>query len=214
MPTQQEQLMQQLVELTEAVKELAVRPGHPPVELPGRPPVVIDVDIEQSDRFTEADRVRQRVAFSYQALGTLTGRVSTATGREFDVPVVRAARGDDAILFEDLPPNANWVELRTGGKVELLRIRRIGEPDGDRPEDGPGDCRRSEAGEVFPRLFTPSEPIGSTVFLRTARGPLVAFGPRLAAFGSDRFDEFDERVGDAESVRSVELAVPTEVPVT
>ncbi len=212
--------MQQLVELTEAVKELAVRPGHSPLELPGRPPVVIDVDIDDADRVTDADRVHQRVAFSYQALGTLTGRVSTATGREFDVPVVRAARGDNAILFEDLPPNGNWVELRTGGKVELLRIRRIGDGDGDRAEDAAGDRRRSDAGEVFPRLFAPSEPIGSTVFLRTARGPLVAFGPRLTAFGSDGSDEFDEFDRSVESVESVESArsttsvVPTELPVT
>lgn len=182
MPTQQQQLMQQLVELTEAVKELAARPGHPPVEQPGRPPVVIDVDIDEPAPVTDADRVRQRVAFSYQALGTLTGRVSTATGREFDVPVVRAARGDNAIVFEDLPPGANWVELRTGGKVELLRIRRTRD-DGDN-DDGDDDRRRSDHGEVFPKLFAASEPIGSTVFLRTARGPLIAFGPRLAAFGS------------------------------
>jgi hypothetical protein len=196
MPTQQEQLMQQLVVLTEAVKELAARPTHPPIEQPGRPPVVIDVDIDEPGSVTDADRVRQRVAFSYQALGTLTGRVSTATGREFDVPVVRAVRGDDAILFEDLPPGAHWVELRTGGKVEQLRIRRIA--------DGhDGDSRRSDAGEVFPTLFAPSEPIGSTVFLRTARGPLIAFGPRLAAFGSD------EPVESIESIESVEPAEPT-----
>jgi hypothetical protein len=33
---------------------------------------------------------------------------------------------------------------------------------------------------VHPRLFSDADPIGSTVFLRTRRGPLVAFGPRLA----------------------------------
>jgi len=197
MPTQQEQLMQQLVELTEAVKTLAARPGHPPAETPQRPPVVVDVDIDEPAPVTDADRVRQRVAFSYQALGTLTGRVSTATGREFDVPVVKAARGDNTIVFDDLPPGAHWVELRTGGKVESLRIRRTPDrdDDGDSDRDGEGDRRRSDAGEVFPKLFAASEPIGSTVFLRTARGPLIAFGPRLAAFGS------------AEPVEPAELAV-------
>jgi hypothetical protein len=195
MPTQQQQLLQQLVELTEAVKELAARPGHPPAEDPQRPPVVIDVDIDERAPVTDADRVRQRVAFSYQALGTLTGRVSTATGREFDVPVVRATRGDNSIVFSDLPPGAHWVELRTGGKVELLRIRRTRDDDNDREGDRDGDRRRSDDGEVFPKLFAASEPIGSTVFLRTARGPLIAFGPRLAASGS------------AASVEPAELAV-------
>jgi len=195
MPTQQQQLLQQLVELTEAVKELAARPGHPPIEDPERSPVVIDVDIDERAPVTDADRVRQRVAFSYQALGTLTGRVSTATGREFDVPVVRATRGDNSIVFSDLPPGAHWVELRTGGKVEVLRIRRTRDDHNDRDSDRDGDRRRSDDGEVFPTLFAASEPIGSTVFLRRARGPLIAFGPRLAAAGS------------AESVEPAELAV-------
>ena len=195
MPTQQQQLLQQLVELTEAVKELAARPGHPPIEDPERSPVVIDVDIDERAPVTDADRVRQRVAFGYQSLGTLTGRVSTATGREFDVPVVKATRGDNSIVFSDLPPGAHWVELRTGGKVELLRIRRTRDDDNDREGDRDGDRRRSDDGEVFPKLFAASEPIGSTVLLRTARGPLIAFGPRLAASGS------------AVSVEPAELAV-------
>lgn len=203
MPTQQEQLMQQLVQLTEAVKELAARPGHPPSETPERPPVVIDVDIDERVPLTDADRVRQRVAFSYQALGTLTGRVSSATGREFDVPVVRAARGDNSIVFDDLPPGANWVELRTGGKVEVLRIRRIP----DRDDDGDEGRRRSDAGEVVPKLFAASEPIGSTVFLRGARGPLIAFGPRLAASGSGSTSTsgFGSGSGSAESAEPAEL---------
>lgn len=195
MPTQQQQLLQQLVELTEAVKELATRPAHPPIEEPERPPVVIDVDVDERAPVTDADRVRQRVAFSYQALGTLIGRVSTATGREFDLPVVRATRGDNSIVFSDLPPGANWVELRTGGKVEVLRIRRTRDDDNDRDGDRDGDRRRSDDGEVLPKLFAASEPIGSTVFLRRARGPLIAFGPRLAAAGS------------AESIEPAELAV-------
>ena len=178
MVTQQQELMQRLVELTEAVKEIAARAGHPATEIPHQRPVVIDVDADEPAPLTDAERVRQRVAFSYQALGTLTGRVSTASGREFDIPVVRATRGDNTIFFEDLPSGAHWVELRSGAKVESLRIRRPPR------EDAEGHHARSDIGEVLPHLFGASEPIGSMVFLRAARGPLIAFGPRLPAFGS------------------------------
>ena len=166
MPTPQQQLMKQLVELTGAVKELAERPE-------ARPPVVIDVDIDDPAVTTDADRVQQRVAFSYRALGTLTGRVSTAGGRDFDVRIVRARRLRDLVQFDDLPPGADWVELRSGGTVETLRIRRTDE---DRPDQG----------AVQPRRFTAADPISSMVFLRTSLGPLIAFGPRLPAVESTR----------------------------
>ena len=158
----QQQLMEQLVELTEAVKNLAERPARPPA-------VIVDVDVDADDTpaQTEADRVQQRVAFSYRALGTLTGRVSTASGREFDVRVVRARPVRDLIEFDRLPPGADWVELRSGARVESLRISRT--------DDGP------DRGVVQPRLFGPDDPIGSMVFLRSRRGPLIAFGPRLPA---------------------------------
>ena len=58
------------------------------------------------------------------------------------------------------------VELPSG-RVESLRISRT--------DDGP------DRGFVQPRLFGPDEPIGSMVFLRSRRGPLIAFGPRLPA---------------------------------
>jgi hypothetical protein len=155
----QQQLMQQLVELTEAVKDLAERSARPPA-------VDADVDADDTPARTDAERVQQRVAFSYRALGALTGRVSTA-GREFDVRVVRARPVRDLIEFDRLPPGADWVELRSGARVESLRISR-----GD---DGP------DRGVVQPRLFGPEDPIGSMVFLRSRRGPLIAFGPRLPA---------------------------------
>jgi hypothetical protein len=37
---------------------------------------------------------------------------------------------------------------------------------------------------VYPRLFADGEEIGSVVALRTRRGPLLAFGPRLRALSS------------------------------
>ena len=165
MPTPQQDLMAQLVELTAAIKEIAERPAP-------RPPVVIDVDVDPPVS-TEADRVRQRVAFSYLALGTLTGRVSSAGGREFDVRIVRARRPRDQIEFDDLPPRADWVELRAGGTVETLRIRRS---DNDPPDRG----------SVQPQRITPATPVSSMVFLRTSHGPLIAFGPRLPAVESTR----------------------------
>ena len=154
--------MEQLVELTEAVKNLAERPARPPA-------VIVDVDVDADDTpaQTEADRVQQRVAFSYRALGTLTGRVSTASGREFDVRVVRARPVRDLIEFDRLPPGADWVELRSGARVESLRISRT--------DDGRGPRGRPAA------AVRPDDPIGSMVFLRSRRGPLIAFGPRLPA---------------------------------
>jgi hypothetical protein len=81
--------------------------------------------------------------------------------------VVRARPVRDLIEFDRLPPGADWVELRSGARVESLRISRT--------DDGP------DRGVVQPRLFGPDDPIGSMVFLRSRRGPLIAFGPRLPA---------------------------------
>jgi hypothetical protein len=168
--TTQQELMEQLVRLTDAVKQLADREPAPTTRFP---------------EVTEAARVRQRVAFGYQALGSLLGRVSSSSGREFDTPVVAASRRAGLILLDGLPRRANWVELRRGAKVELLQIF-----DGagvDRPvpaanrtprrEDRDND---SELGAVFPDLFADAEAIGSIVVLRHRRGPVLAFGPRLA----------------------------------
>lgn len=166
MPTPQQQLMKQLVELTGAVKELAERPAP-------RPPVVIDVDVDNPLISTDADLAQQRVAFSYRALGTLTGRVSSASGREFDVRIVRARRPRDLIEFDDLPPGADWVELRSANAFEMLRIRRT--------DDG-----RPDRGVAQPQLISAAKPISSMVFLRTSLGPLIAFGPRLPAVESTR----------------------------
>jgi hypothetical protein len=80
---------------------------------------------------------------------------------------VLANRVRDLIVFHRLPPGADWVELRSGAKFESLRITRT---DND-----------PHLGEVRPQLFGPGEPIGSTVFLRTRRGPLIAFGTRVRA---------------------------------
>jgi hypothetical protein len=161
----QQQLMSQLIELTDAVKALAVRSAT------------------DSDRVSDADLVRQRVTFSYQALGTLTGRVSSATGREFDIRVVAATRRRGFVIFEGLPAAADWVELRDGGKVEVLRIIRASDLDdaGGEPSPVPADLRhrRRDAGVAHPRRFRDNDPIGSMVFLRARRGPLIAFGPRL-----------------------------------
>jgi hypothetical protein len=194
-------LLEQLVRLTDAIKELA---EHPRPALPS-------LSVAAT---TDADRIRQRVTFGYQVLGTLMGRVSSAGGDEFDVRVVRAARARNVIAFEGLPPGAHWVELRSGTKVEVLRIRPIPRDPEDHharddrqdddsqdeawQDDAPQEDRedrtvaeeltqsaRRGTGFVRPGAFDRTEPIGSIVLLRTARGPLVAFGPRLGPVRSD-----------------------------
>jgi hypothetical protein len=185
----QQQLMEQLVLLTDAVRDLAQRQvgAHP----------------DGGRAVTDADQIRQRVAFSYQALGALTGRTSTATGREFDIQIVTARRRPDRISFRHLPADADWVELRSAGTVETLRIQRRSDSDTDHDRDcswdadwdygqggdrgaehdadrnGRDDWRRHRHGHVHPRRFQDSDPIGSMVFLRDRHGPLLAFGPRL-----------------------------------
>jgi hypothetical protein len=204
------QLLDQLVQLTDAVKRLAER----------QEPRGETVFIEP---ITEADRIRQRVAFGYQALGALLGRVSRTGGDEFDVPVVAARRRPGIIELAGLPHGAEFVELRTRDKVESLPIFRYDDHDGAEPTAGPatGDVatsaeagtdsadRGGEAdsrsagngspdwdadthrhpsgrGAVRPERFADTEPIGSLVVLRHRRGPLIAFGPRLAAVAIDR----------------------------
>jgi hypothetical protein len=199
------QLLDQLVQLTEAVKRLAERPEPRP----------------EADRLTEADRVRQRVAFGYQALATLTGRVSRTGAAEFDVPVVAAGRVQGLVGIVGLPPAAEWVELRSGDRSEVLRIRRYerrdreGAPRPDRTADTAEDAveaieealeeavddaldeavaarfgrpwyDRDDFGVVRPERFRDTEPIGSLLVLRHRRGPLLAFGPRLPAVTDDR----------------------------
>jgi hypothetical protein len=186
----QQQLMEQLVLLTDAVRDLASRQ--------------VGADSDGDRAVTDADRIRQRVAFSYQALGALTGRTSSATGREFDVQIVAARRRPDSIAFRHLPADADWVELRSGGTVETLRIQRRSDSDNDHDRDCDWDAdwddgqsgdrgtrhdpdhpgrdgwrRNRHHGHVHPRRFQDSDPIGSMVFLRDRRGPLLAFGPRL-----------------------------------
>lgn len=164
-----------LEQLVESIKQLAERPAPQPSSF---------------DSSTAADRIRQRVAFGYQVLGTLTGRVSSPSGNEFDVRVVEARRTSKVIQFRGLPPGADWAELRAGNKVEVLPI--LEDPDGD----GSGvdqsttsnDAPRNEPdkGQVRPRDFKDADPIGSVVFLRTRQGPLIAFGPRLGPVSSRR----------------------------
>lgn len=170
MATQQE-MLEQLVQLTQAVKELAERPdGHRHAQVPEP---------------TDADRVRQRVAFGYAALGALTGRVSSASGREFDVRVFTAYRDAGVVYLDGLPRRARFVELRRGTKVELLRIFEGLDVDATTPEGRRverTDEREGIAGDrgaVFPEQFADDEAIGSLVALRSRRGPLLAFGPRL-----------------------------------
>jgi hypothetical protein len=171
------ELMKQLIELTDAVKQLAQRP------------IEIEVDEVEREAITVTDRIRQRVSFSYQALGALTGRVSSASGREFDVPVVAALRRRGVIGLDRLPPNAAWAELRAGDRLEVLRILR-GDGDDTDPFPTPAPIpagadglrrRHSDRGVVRPKVFADSDPIGSIVVLRDRLGPLLAFGPRLAA---------------------------------
>lgn len=176
-------LLKQLIQLTAAVKQLAERPSPPPV---------------LRDPQTDADRVRQRVAFGYQVLGALTGRVSSATGNEFDVRVVEAIRKPGVILFKGLPPRANFAELRAGSKVEVLRIRDLDHNgNGDSPTmTEPAHDERSSQGKVDPQNFADTDRIGSIVFLRTREGPVVAFGSRLeplptAVTDLDRVSEKD-----------------------
>jgi hypothetical protein len=176
MATQQE-MLEQLVRLTSAVQSLAERQGD---------------DHREPAEVTDADRVRQRVAFGYQALGALTGRVGSASGREFDVRVLRAQRAPGVIHLDGLPSRADWVELRRGTKVELLLVHEGQGPGGGPPVEASspnGDAEESlrrhrDRGSVYPRLFADGEEIGSVVALRTRRGPLLAFGPRLRALSS------------------------------
>lgn len=214
----QAQLLEQLVGLTDAVKRLAEHTAPGPI----------------TTGVTEADRIRERVAFSYRALGTLTGRVST-TGTAFDVPVVGAVRRRRFVLLTQLAPGADFAELRTGTRTEVLRIHPVTRrpdrdddidalaalvdalradqdgaeagsgtsavtpaagdtgagsgdadvPDGDRAAGAvdPGGLRPpfGRVGVILPEVFADSDPIGSIVVMRSRRGPLVAFGPRLAA---------------------------------
>jgi hypothetical protein len=167
------QLLTQLVALTSAVQQLAERP-----DVPARP--LADV--------SEADRIRQRVAFGYQVLGTLSGRVSSASGDEFDVPLVGVKRWPRRIEFFRLPRGVDWVELRSGTKVELLQIDEASDP--AQRDDRAADAERprnadSDRGQVRPKDFADTEPIGSVLFLRGRRGPLVAFGPRLLPLRPD-----------------------------
>ncbi len=186
-----QRLMEQLVQLTEAVKHLAESPA-------GRSTPV--------DTSTEADRARQRVTFGYRALGALTGRVSSRSGSEFDVHVVAATRRKDLILFEALPPAADWVELRTGTKVEVLRIHR----DDDRDDDKPGGAghERRRTGVAKPRHFDADDPIGSMVFLRSRQGPVLAFGPRLDPGRSGRPSTTDDTIDLARSEGAGHVSEP------
>ena len=90
------------------------------------------------------------------------------------------------IFLDGLPRRARFVELRRGTKVELLRIFegagvRLPLPSGERvPRTDDGEGVSDNRGAVCPKEFADDEAIGSTVALRTRRGPLVAFGPRLA----------------------------------
>jgi hypothetical protein len=104
----QAQLGELLVGLTDAVNRLAEHTAPEPI----------------TTGVTEADRIRERVAFSYRALGTLTGRVST-TGTAFDVPVVGAFRGRRCVLLTRLVAGANFAELRTGTRTEVLKIHTV-----------------------------------------------------------------------------------------
>jgi len=177
------QLLEQLVALTDAVKQLAERPAAQPAVL------------ESSERSTTSDRIRQRVAFGYQVLGTLTGRVSSASGDEFDVRAVRATRRPGFIAFHGLPGGADFAELRSGDKVEVLRIiddderGRSGEAaDAGSDADAARRGGQADRGLVRPRAFADGEPIGSIVFLRNRRGPLIAFGPRLGPVPRGGYD--------------------------
>lgn len=159
------QLLEQLVQLTDAVKQLAERPT---------------AQRSTFDAPTDADRIRQRVAFGYQALGTLSGRVSTASGDEFDVRVVAATRRPGVIDLDGLPPGADFVELRSGGKTELLKIERDdGGVDQSATSATASRDRQDDDGLVRPRDVKDTDAIGSIVILRNRRGPLIAFGPRL-----------------------------------
>lgn len=159
-----EQLFEQLVQLTDAVKQLAehTQPRTPSLQTTA----------------TEADRIRQRVTFGYQVIGTLSGRVSSGSGDEFDVPLVSARRHSRVIVLAGLPADAEWVELRSGDRSEVLRIERSD----DRHDDDHDPRRyRPRKGVVRPRVFDDTDPIGSLLVLRDRRGPVLAFGPRLAA---------------------------------
>ncbi|MDT0354014.1 hypothetical protein [Pseudonocardia charpentierae] len=165
--TDSKQLLEELATLARAVKQLAER---------------VDVPVRPAAEVTEADRIRQRVAFGYQVLGTLMGRVSSASD-EFDVRLVGVTRDYGRIDFVRLPRDAAFVELRSGTKVEVLRIE---ESDSDLRGDGSADAERPRNGDgrrghVRPKDVEDTEPIGSVLFLRDRRGPLVAFGPRLLA---------------------------------
>jgi hypothetical protein len=104
------------------------------------------------------------------------------------------------VLLLDLPPRADWVEVRAGGRLELRRIRRVrthrdGDPDYDAPRDhypafadgDPAEESNSQAqrgarlGLVRLDDIADATPIDSIVVLDRRTGPLLAFGPRLPA---------------------------------
>jgi hypothetical protein len=177
MPSQQE-LFEKITTLTEAVARLAAR----------------------DDRRVD-EETQQRVDFGYRALGRLMGRTGGLGAASFDVDLVGAARRPrGVVLLLELPPRADWVEVRAGGRLELRRVRRVrthrsGDPDYDAPRDNypafaQGDATEESSSQAqrgarlgLVRLddIADATPIDSIVVLDRRTGPLLAFGPRLPA---------------------------------
>ncbi|HSK91336.1 MAG TPA: hypothetical protein VK875_08485 [Euzebyales bacterium] len=157
-------LDQMVTKLTEAIRQLASSPRPDPRD-----------GTDDSER-----RLHERVGFGYRALGTLMGRVSRTAEAEFDVAVfgARWQARRPVIRLRGLPDGANWIELRSGRRVEVLEVRRRDDPDPDIDRDA--DDEERPLPRIAPQIFTPDTPIGSMVALRRRRGSPVAFGPRLA----------------------------------
>ncbi|MDP8926993.1 MAG: hypothetical protein M3O70_00025 [Actinomycetota bacterium] len=155
-------VLEQLVQLTQAIKDLAERTEPDPPDEDGA-----------------ARRQRQRVDFGYRALGTLMGRSSRSADGEFDVPVFVARWGQhhDRILLGALPDGADWIELRSGDRVEVLEVTRLS--GGSPAAKDQWSLKEPPQARIQPKDFSANEPIGSMVALRRRNGPLVAFGPRL-----------------------------------
>lgn len=155
------EVLNQLVQLTQAIKDLAERTTR---------------DRPDEDGATRWER--QRVDFGYRALGTLMGRSSRSADGEFDVPVFAAewGKGGDRILLGALPDGADWIELRSGDRVEVLEVTRL---DSNTATKEQRSRKESPQARIQPKEFSAKQLIGSMVALRHRNGPLVAFGPRL-----------------------------------
>ncbi|MGY1639398.1 hypothetical protein ACI78V_22355 [Geodermatophilus sp. SYSU D00742] len=157
------QLVEQLVrQFTEAIRDLVDEGRRPP-------PAPTGGDAGQA--------LRQRVDFGYRALGALMGRVSRTPAAEFDVQTFAACWDDEGSVIHLIGPldGVKFVELRAPRTPHCAAVTETVKVVGY----GRGGAR------LEPKQIGPDRAIESMTGLGGRTGPLVAFGPRLAARTTD-----------------------------